>query len=80
LKKVTGTGATRPDAETAEGEEVELPHLVITDALTIYALREYSIWEQFGLLGASIPGPQKRATVCSCQVFFGGGWFLSMSF
>jgi hypothetical protein len=52
----------RPDAETAEGEEVELPHLVITDALTIYALREYSIWEQFGLLGASIPGPQKRGT------------------
>jgi hypothetical protein len=49
-------------AETTEGEEVELPRLLITDALTFHTLRGYSNRDRFGQIGASIPCPQKRGT------------------
>jgi hypothetical protein len=31
--------------KTTEGEEMELPRLLVTDALAFHVLREYSGWE-----------------------------------
>src|ERR1035437_3057026 len=59
-----------PTAETTEGEEVKLPRLLITDALTFHTLRGYSNRGQFGQRGASIPGPQKQGTGGTLSV----GW------
>jgi hypothetical protein len=52
---------------------VKLPCLLITDALAFHTLREYSNRGRLGQRGASIPGPQKRATVCFVKEKFRGG-------
>ena len=50
-------------AITTEGEEVELPSLLITDALAFHALRGYSNGNPSAVIcESSIPGPQKRGT------------------
>lgn len=52
-----------PAAITTEGEEVELPGLLIADALTFHAPREYPTVEWMGERGETLfPGPRRRET------------------
>jgi len=62
FKKLHGRDRRKiwPTAETTECQEVKIPCLLITNALALHTLREYSNWERYGQRGFHPRSPKAR--------------------